>query len=83
MLEKERSARRVCSDCIGHVQVKQDASSYTEGETEYFPIEVGVHQGSALSPPLFIIIMDVLTENIEKDPPSAMMFADGALCYDS
>ena len=29
-----------------------------------------------LSPLLFIIIMDVLTENIEKDPPWEMMFAD-------
>ena len=25
---------------------------------------------------MFIIIMDVVTENIEKDPPWAMMFAD-------
>ena len=33
-----------------------------KGETEYFAIEVGLHQGSALSPLLFIIIMDVLTE---------------------
>ena len=47
-----------------------------KGETEYFAIEVGLHQGSALSPLLFIIIMDVLTEHIEKDPPWAMMFAD-------
>ena len=47
-----------------------------KGETEYFPIEVGLHQRSALSHLLFIIIMDVLTENIEKDPPWAMMFAD-------
>ena len=47
-----------------------------KGETEYFAIEVGLHQGSALSHLLFIKIMDVLTENIEKDPPWAMMFAD-------
>ena len=33
-----------------------------KGETEYFAIEVGLHQGSALSPLLFIIIMDILTE---------------------
>ena len=46
-----------------------------KGEIEYFPIEVGLHQGSALSHLLFIIIMDVLTENIKKDPPWAIMFA--------
>ena len=54
-----------------------------KGEIEYFAIDVGLHQGSALSPLLFIIIMDVLMENIEKDPPWAIMFADGAVCYDS
>ena len=47
-----------------------------KGETDYFAIEVGLHLGSALSPLLFVIIMDVLTKNIEKDPPGAMMFAD-------
>ena len=55
-----------------YVQIVQDMyrSCKTQvvtqkGETEYFQIEVGLHQGSALSPLLFIIIMDVLTENIE------------------
>ena len=52
-----------------------------KGETGYFAIEVGLHQGSALSPLLFIIIMDVLTENIENDPPWAMIFTeDMVLC---
>ena len=37
---------------------------------------MGLHQGSTIEPILFIIIMDVLTENIVKDPPWAMMFAD-------
>ena len=38
---------------------------------------MGLHQGSALSPILFIIIiMDVLTENIEKGPSWVMTFAD-------
>ena len=31
-----------------------------KGETEYFAIELGLNQGSALSPLLFIIIVDVL-----------------------
>ena len=39
-------------------------------------IDIGLHPGSVLSHLLFIITMDVLTENIEKDPPWAMMFAD-------
>ena len=48
-----------------YVKIAQDRyrSSKTQvvtqkGETGYFPIEVGLHQGSALSLLLFIIIMD-------------------------
>ena len=37
---------------------------------------MGLHHGSALSPLLFIIIMDFLTENIENYPLWEMMFAD-------
>ena len=46
------------------------------GETEEIDIEVGLHQGSALSPLLFIIIMDVITEGIGEETPWAMLFAD-------
>ena len=35
-----------------------------------------LHQGSALSPLLFIIIMDVLAEEARTKPPWAMLFAD-------
>ena len=43
------------------------------GLTKYFNIDVGLHQGSTLSPLLFIIIMDVLASSIQIDPPWAMM----------
>jgi len=46
------------------------------GETDEFTIEVGLHQGSALSPLLFILILDVITEDIDEDVPWAMLFAD-------
>ena len=46
------------------------------GRTEYFELKVGLHQGSALSPLLFIIIMDVLAEEAGTKPPWAMLFAD-------
>jgi len=41
-----------------------------------FNILVGVHQGSVLSPLLFIIVMDELTEEIRKGVPWELMFAD-------
>ena len=46
------------------------------GTTKAFPIEVGLHQGSALSPFLFAIIMDSQTENCREEAPWQMMFAD-------
>ena len=35
----------------------------------YFHVGVGLHQGPASSPLLFILIMDVLQAEIGKDPP--------------
>ena len=55
-----------------------------EGNTEYFNVKVGLHQGSAISPLLFIIIMDVLASEIDKEPTWAMLFADDlVLCETS
>ena len=39
-------------------------------------MKVGLHQGSVLSPLLFIIIMDVLAEEARTKPPWAKQFAD-------
>ena len=44
------------------------------GDTEYFHVGVGLHQGYALSPLLFILIMDVLQTEIGKEPPCVMLF---------
>ena len=55
-----------------------------EGNTEYFNVKVGLHQGSAISPLLFIIIMDVLASEIDKEPHWAMLFTDDlVLCETS
>ena len=51
--------------------------STREGNTEYFNVKVGLHQGSAICPLLFfIIIMDLLATEIDTEPPWAMLFAD-------
>ena len=46
------------------------------GSTESFEVKVGLHQGSALSPLLFITIMDVISQEVGREPPHAMLFAD-------
>ena len=53
------------------------------GESNSFGVEVGLHQCSALSPYLCLLLMDVLTQNVRKDVPGSMMFADEiVLCGD-
>ncbi|GJR06286.1 retrovirus-related pol polyprotein LINE-1 [Tanacetum coccineum] len=46
------------------------------GNTEFFPVEVGLHQGSAISPYLFAMILDDLSRGIQEDIPWSMIFAD-------
>ena len=46
------------------------------GTTESFKVKIGLHQESALSPLLFAVIMDRLTDEVRREPPWAMLFAD-------
>ena len=46
------------------------------GVTEGFEVRVGLHQGSALSPFLFNIVMDVITEEVREAVPWSILFAD-------
>ena len=46
------------------------------GTTESFKVKVGLHQGSALSPFLFAMIMDRRTNEVRSEPPWTMLFAD-------
>ncbi|KAK3537926.1 hypothetical protein QTP70_024555, partial [Hemibagrus guttatus] len=46
------------------------------GQTEEFKVEVGLHQGLGLSPFLFAMVMDQLSEEVRQESPWAMMFAD-------
>ena len=46
------------------------------GTTESFKVKIGLHQGSALSPFLFAVIMDRVTDEIRRETPWTMLFAD-------
>ncbi|KAK3540863.1 hypothetical protein QTP86_002436 [Hemibagrus guttatus] len=54
------------------------------GQTEEFKVEVGLHQGSALSPFLFAMVMDQLSEEVRQESPWTMMLADDiVICSES
>ncbi|MCJ8739626.1 hypothetical protein PDJAM_G00049200 [Pangasius djambal] len=54
------------------------------GQTEEFKVEVGLHQGSALSPFLFAMVMDQLSEEVRQESPCTMLFADDiVICSES
>ena len=54
------------------------------GVTEGFEVKVGLHQGSALSPCLFAMVMDRITDDIREEAPWTMMFADDiVICSES
>ena len=44
-----------------------------------FSLKVGVHQGSTLSPLLFIMVMDVLTEDVRNGSLIELLYADDLL----
>ena len=54
------------------------------GMTEGFKVEVGLHQGSALSPFLSAMVMDRLTDKVRQESPWNMVFADDiVICNES
>ena len=54
------------------------------GMTEGLKVEVELHQGLALSPFLFAMVMDRLTDEVRQESPWNMMFADDiVICNES
>ena len=60
---------------LSEVMVREVMSLYDGAKTrvrvgsaysEEFEVKVGVHQGSVLLPPLFVIVVDVITENARR-----------------
>jgi hypothetical protein len=54
----------------------------SDGDTNGFPINIGLHQGSTLSPYLFTLMMDETTREIQGGIPWCMLFADDVVLVD-
>ncbi|VFQ65974.1 unnamed protein product [Cuscuta campestris] len=52
------------------------------GDFESFSVGMGLHQGSALSPFLFALVMDVLTQGVQEGVPWCTLFADDIVLID-
>uniref|UniRef100_A0A7I4YDH8 Reverse transcriptase domain-containing protein n=1 Tax=Haemonchus contortus TaxID=6289 RepID=A0A7I4YDH8_HAECO len=49
------------------------------GTSTEFPISVGVHQGSALYPLLFVVVTDAITKDPQKPAPWTLPYADDVM----
>jgi hypothetical protein len=54
----------------------------SDKDTNCFPINIGMHQGSTLSPYLFALVMDEVTRDIQGGIPWCILFADDVVLVD-
>jgi hypothetical protein len=54
----------------------------SDGGTNDFSINIGLHQGSALSPYLFALVMDEVTRDIQGGIAWCMLFTDDVVLVD-
>jgi Reverse transcriptase (RNA-dependent DNA polymerase) len=53
-----------------------------DDESDTFSIKIGLHQGSALSPYVFTLVMNEITKDIQEDNPWCILFADDLVLID-
>jgi hypothetical protein len=54
----------------------------SDGDTNDFSINIGLHHGSALSPYLFALVMDKVTSDIQGSIPWCILFPDDVILVD-
>ena len=79
--------QEVPEECISMVKAMyEDATTLfkcKDGLSESFEMKVGVHQGSKLSPVLFVMVLDALSEETRRGLPWEMLYVDDlVICAD-
>jgi hypothetical protein len=54
----------------------------SDGDTNDFSINIGLHQGSTLSPYLFALVMDEVTRDIQEGIPWCIPFVNDVVLVD-
>ena len=52
------------------------------GISEHFEVGIGLHQGSALSPFLFIMLLDTISQDVQTELPRELLYADDLAIID-
>ena len=77
--EKTKSARKTCDCSI--VSVYRSRVKTVAGTSDAFALIVGVHQGSAISPLLFIKVMEEAAKLTRGDGTWELLYADDLSWY--
>ncbi|XP_019260134.1 PREDICTED: uncharacterized protein LOC109238152 [Nicotiana attenuata] len=52
------------------------------GDSEHFPVVMGLHKGSTLIPFLLALVMDAVTHHVQGEAPWCMLFTDDIVLID-
>ena len=75
-LRRQRVPEKLINQVMLLYQRARSRVRTVAGTSESFEINVGVHQGSALSPLLFIIVMEEASKECRKGTPWELLYAD-------
>ena len=76
MSAKERGAEKLLRLVEATYHGASTVVRTMHGKTDEFPIKVGLHQGPGLSPFLFIVALDVISEEFRRGLPRELLLAD-------
>ena len=65
-LKRKDVSKYLVNDVMSLYKGFKTAVSVDAEMSNPFSVKVDIHQGSALSPPLFVMVMDVLTEDVRN-----------------